>query len=29
MSQCYEALHGGGWVAKISKKSVTFFMDGP
>ena len=29
MGQRYEALHGGGWVAKTSKKSVTYFMDGP
>ena len=29
MGQLYEALHGGGWVAKTSKKSVTYFMGGP
>ena len=29
MGQRYEALHGGGSVAKTSKKSVTYFMDGP
>ena len=29
MGQRYEALRGGGWVAKTSKKSVTDFVDGP
>ena len=29
MGKHCKALHGGGWVAKISKKSVTYFMDGP
>ena len=29
LDQRYEALHEGGWVAKTSKKSVTYFMDGP
>ena len=25
----YEALHGGGWVAKTSTNSATYFMDSP
>ena len=29
MGQRYEALHGGGRVAKTFFKSVTNFMDGP
>ena len=29
MSQRYEASHGGGWVAKTSKKSVTYFKIHP
>ena len=29
MGKRKEALHGDGWVAKTSKKSVTYFMDGP